>query len=403
MFRNKSKIVVLLIAFIMLVSTISFATDTEITDRSATTPGENARTQEEGTSSEGEETTPINEETPVNEGDDSTSEIHNGDLYLFGIDVKMDKLVDGNVFIIGQNVEVTGRVNGSLYVMANKVSFGENSYIVQSIYAYANEITINGAANDLYAKAKKIDMNYNAFMIRDLRISADTFNFAGGVGRNAFVNAGKFHFETESDKSAIIYGNLEYSASTELNLSKELVQGEVKYSQGIDKSSVSYIVIETLINIVFMVIATLLVYLVMSLFTPNFIESLSKYVGKKSLVSLGIGLLGVIIVSVVSAILVFTLVGTMAFSILVNVLAVIVNIAYIVLGIAIANKISEKFKLDKKYKKILILIGIITIFGILKAIPYVGNVIYAVIELIGFGIIILQLYSKIKKTEVKEK
>ena len=108
MLKNKTKFIVLLLAFLLVISTFSFATDTAVTTSAegsvtSTLPGDNAKV----------EATPTSEdETPTTQ----TPEIYNGDLYVFDNDIEMDQLVDGNVFLFGNNINVTGKVNGSLYV-----------------------------------------------------------------------------------------------------------------------------------------------------------------------------------------------------------------------------------------------------------------------------------------------
>lgn len=422
MLKNKSKIVVLLIAIIMLFSSISFATE-----GTSTMPGDNARTateenngeqgvtptSEEGvmpisegepTTTEGTDNTVGTDTTDGENGEVATDEIHNGDLYLFDNNVVMDKLVDGNVFIVGQNVEVTGRVNGSLYVLANKVTFGENSYVVQSIYACANEIVLNGAANDLYASASKVDVNYNAFMIRDLRVNADTVNFAGGVGRNAYIDANDFTFETESGKSAIVYGNLEYKANKELELSKELVQGEIKYSKQLVSTGTSVVdvILNKVIEFIGTLIFTIVVFALMLLFAPKFVETSANYVGKKGAIALGIGILGAIIAVVVSIALLFSVVGVpLAFAII-ALFALMMAIAFTVTATCITYKLKDKFKNDKKYMKFIILAVVTLVIWLLQQIPYAGEVIGALVTFVGFGIIVLHLYTKIRKKEIAE-
>ena len=121
---------------------------------------------------------------------ETNQEVHNGDLYLFDNNVKMDKLVDGNVYIMGNNVEITGQVNGNLFVLANKVSFGtksefdnegketkkaESCYVRYSIFACAQEIYYNGACNDLYAACGNLEMTYDSYVIRDVKaVSSNT-------------------------------------------------------------------------------------------------------------------------------------------------------------------------------------------------------------------------------------
>ncbi len=418
MLKNRSKIVVLLIAIIMIVSTISFATEetAPISDTSSNMPGDNARTQEdvnngeEGTTPTSEEGSEPTEEAPINEEetptieDETTEEIHNGDLYLCNNNVVMDKLVDGNVFIIGQNVEITGRVNGSLYVIANKVTFGENSYVVQSIYACANEVILNGATNDLYAIAKKVDINYNAFMIRDLRVNADTVNFAGGVGRNAYIGANNFTFETESGKSAIVYGNLEYTANKELELSEELVQGEIKYSKPLVATGTSVVdtILDKVLEFLGTLVFTIAIFVLMLVFTPKFVENSLNYVGKKTAISLGIGILGIIALVLISIILLFSYIGTLLSIAIITLLSLIMAISFSITATCITYKLKEKFKLDKKYMKFVILSLVTLVLWGLKQIPYVGMIIGALVLFVGVGIIMLELYEKVRKKEIKE-
>ena len=110
--KTKSKFMVLLFAFVVIFSTFSFATEGEPVVTSdegnanvtSTAPGNNARTEGDATNT----VTPSDEPTE--------EDIHNGDLYLVGNDIEMDKLVDGNVYLLGRNINITGKVNGCLYV-----------------------------------------------------------------------------------------------------------------------------------------------------------------------------------------------------------------------------------------------------------------------------------------------
>lgn len=225
MLKNKTKFVVVLLAFLLLISTLSFATDTAVTTSAEGDVVANVTT--DTTTAEPEATT---------EGADAsaTEEIYNGDLYVFENDIEMNQLVDGNVYLFGNNINVTGKVNGCLYVIGNNVTFSKDAYVVQAVYAMADQITFDGCSTDLYASAKKIDMSYDSFVLRDLRVIADTFNFNGGAGRDAFIEAKNFNFikgEGEEAKSAIVYGNLTYSSPNELTLDESLVQGTVNYSK----------------------------------------------------------------------------------------------------------------------------------------------------------------------------
>ncbi len=398
MLKNKVKLLVLLTCIIMLISTLSFATNDIV-------PGDNART------TEGEVQTPTEETAPVTEGENNqgtsqpTPEIYNGDLYLFDNNVVMDKYVDGNVFIFGRNVEITGRVNGSLFVFGDKVTFSENSYIVQSIYACANELNLNGAANDLYAAGNIINMNYNSFMIRDLRVGANTFNFKGGAGRDAFVEADNFNFETTSGSSAIVYGNLNYSSNKELELSKELVQGEIHYSNlqnfG-DSKSVGSIILDKVMDILETVLFTVVVFLLIAWLAPKFIEDSKNYIGKPALMSFGIGLLAFIVAIFVSFALLFSYIGiSLAFAIF-AVFMLMLSISFAITTTCITFKAKEKFNFSKKYLTIVTLVVVTLILWVLEQIPYVGTIVTIIVSLVGFGTLLSYIFKTTKKEKAVE-
>ena len=395
MLKNKVKLLVLLTCIIMLISTLSFATNDIV-------PGDNARTTEGDVQTTSEETAPVTESENNQGTSQPTPEIYNGDLYLFDNNVVMDKYVDGNVFIFGRNVEITGRVNGSLFVFGDKVTFSENSYIVQSIYACANELNLNGAANDLYAAGNVVNMNYNSFMIRDLKVFANTFNFKGGAGRDAFVEADNFNFETTSGSSAIVYGNLNYSSNKELELSKELVQGEIHYSNlqsfG-DSNSVGSIILNKVIDLLETILFTIVVFLLIAWLAPKFIENSKNYIGKPTLISFGIGLLAFFVAIFVSFALLFSYIGiSLAFAIF-AIFMLMITISFTITTICITFKLKEKFNFSKKYLTIIALIVVTLILWILQQIPYVSAIVNIIVYLFGFG----TLLSYIFKTTRKEK
>ena len=268
MLKKKTKFILILLAAFLIVSTVSFATDEGIMPISETAEEKTIEPRDNETPNETNETQTAEQ-----------SEIHNGDLYLFDNDIVMDQLVDGNVFIFGNNVKVTGKVNGSLYVCANNVTFDKDSYILQSIYACANTIKFDGIAYyDLYASCRQLDMSADSFVQRDLRVVADTLNFSSGVGRNAFVYVNTFNFMKESD--AIVYGDLTYTASRELELSQELVQGNISYKPDMEneQNSVSEVILDKAIELCSSLLYVAIVFVLAILLAPKFMEKASTYI-----------------------------------------------------------------------------------------------------------------------------
>lgn len=394
MLKNKTKFMVLLLAFLVVISTFSFATDTAVTTSEdggaiiSTNPDDN-------TIVEGEV---ISEDTTTSETTESpdTTEIYDGDLYVFDNDITMNQLVDGNVFLFGSNVNITGKVNGSLYVFGDTVTFSEDSYIVQSIYVMANQLTLNGCANDLYALAQQVDMSYDSFMLRDLRVAANTFNFNGGVGRDAFVTANNFNFVTTENAAALVYGNLTYSSSNELSLTTDLVQGAINYTKYVsEEESVTDVILDKVVSFCNTLLYILVVFFLCLWLAPKFVEKTSSYIStKKCASSFGIGILTFIIAGIVGIALLFTVVGIPVGFALIGVLSLLLSIATAITCIAITYKLKEKFSFSKNYLTYLTLIGVVIVVWALKLIPYAGFIISILVKMIGLGIIVNYLLTR---------
>lgn len=398
--KTKSKFMVLLFAFVVIFSTFSFATEGEPVVTSdegnanvtSTAPGNNARTEGDATNT----VTPSDEPTE--------EDIHNGDLYLVGNDIEMDKLVDGNVYLLGRNINITGKVNGCLYVCGETVTVSKDAYVIQSMYIAANQVNLNGCANDLYAFANKVDMSFDSFMLRDLRVYADTFNFNGGCGRDAFVAANHFNFVTTDGNAALVYGNLTYSAPEELALTNELVQGEIKYQKDFSgNSSVMDMVIEKVVGVCAILLYAFVVFFLCLWLAPKFLKTTSTYLEPVTCAkSLGIGLLATIVTGLVSIILLFTIVGIPLSIAIVLLLVLLLSVATAVSSICITYKLKEKFAYEKNYLTYLTLAGVVIAIWALELIPYVGTFISIVVKMFGLGVVVNYLFTQ-NKPEKKEK
>ena len=393
MLKKKTKFIVILLAILLVFSGFSFATNEDVMPISETSEEKPIEPREE-------------QENNVEQ------EIYNGDLYLFDNDIVMDKLVDGNVFAFGNNIKITGKINGSLFVCANNLTFDKEAYVIQTIYACANNIYFNGAANELYATCRLIDMSYDSFIKRDIRIGAETFNFNGCAGRNVFVSANNFNFITTENAAALVYGDLTYTSNQELNLSKEFVQGNVTYKQYLanEEASIGEIIIEKATQLCSSLLYVAIVFILAILLAPNFVEKASSYIAVSSTSkSFGIGILTVVLAVVVSFSLLFSIIGIPVSFAIIALLVLLLSISTAVTSICITYKLKEKFEYSKNYLTYLTLAGVIIVIWALKLIPYVGGVISFIVKMIGLGIVIYYLLTKnksnknIKKSNVKEK
>ncbi len=185
---------------------------------------------------------PINEDETTNDGQNPASgartdvDIHEGDLYVASGNKAyvMDQMVDGNVFIFGNNVTVTGEINGSLFVCGSNIEITESAYVACHLFAFANELTIDGMVLDAYVAANNLKLGENAGVYRQIIAAAGKMELAGNVGRDAFLYGEDIDITGES---FTVYGNLNYEAKNEIiNADKLKVEGETKFNKSKEES-----------------------------------------------------------------------------------------------------------------------------------------------------------------------
>lgn len=344
---------------------------------------------------------------PINETDDETvdeqynaqsganQDIHEGDLYLTGNDVTMDKLVNGNVYIFGNNVTVTGQIAGNLFVGANKVEF-KDAYIESSAYICANSVNFGAVASDLYVCCNTLEIPTNYGVYRDLKSYSNSATLLGIIGRNADCEATTLSL-SKDDAKATIYGDFNYGSISEIEIPEGSVEGETKYSKitkNYNQSNISDYIYEALCAIIF----TLVIYGLALLFTKGSIEKCTKITAKKFLPAFGIGLLTLILVPIVSILLMITVVGVpLSFAILVF-YGLLISLATSVFSIAIANVLCDKFKLSNNWLKVLGIAIVSLLVYIIGIIPYV-SILKILIVILGFGTLVMNMFFKNMKFE----
>lgn len=339
-------------------------------------------------------TTTATTESETTGNDNASQEIHNGDLYLFDTKVVMDKLVDGNVYIFGNDVEITGQVKGNLFVCANNLKF-DNSYVTYSIFACANSIYYNGACSDLYAACSNIEMTYDSYIVRDVKIASKDILFKAAVGRNADISCSQINFG-EGEDAAIIYGNLNYTASTQVDIPESVIaQDRVTFTQ--EKKEEKTISAKSIITDALVAIATVLVlYLLISKLAPKFAERIEnrKLSVLELLKAFGFGLVAWIALIIVVIILLLTQIGVKLAFIVGLLFAVLCLISLPIFTIHLANSLRTVTKADKTYKfYILLALVSLVLYGI-TLIPFVGGIVSFLLAFIPLGTTILIILPK---------
>lgn len=380
MFKTKSKLFILLLLVFTLISSYSFASEPTTT---SLVPGDNAKTitQEDVISNEesGESTETVE------------PEILSDDLYLFGNNITMDKLVDGNVYICASTANITGQVNGNLFVIAENVNF-DGAYIGNSIFVCATNTKFNAACNDLYSMGTNLDVSYDSYIARDSRIAGNNITFKGLNYRNMYVTANTLNFG-EADSLASIQGNLNYSSPNELTIPEGIISGEVNYTpteinENTSANNITDIISDTISALIF----GIAIYWAFRFFTPKFAENISNFSKVSKFLKTGLaGLISLLVIPIVAIILLITIYGLGLSIALLAVYALMLSISFTTFSLFVTKLVKIKIT---KIPEFCIFMILVVILSFTKYIPYVGYFLSLIYGIFGFGMIIISLAKK---------
>lgn len=333
--------------------------------------------------------------TPISSEDsDEESLLISSDIYVFDTDVTIDKIVDGNAFIFGTNVTISGEIGGDVFILANTVNFTNTSYVHGNIFALAEAIIIAGNASDLYIIADNFTLEDTSIIGRDLRTTSSNISIFGRIKRDAYVSTNNLQFAENGEN--LIGGNLNYSAESEINISKDIVDGEITYTPVTSEVSMGETILSYIMTILSSLLFSLVIILLAIWLTPKFIDKSSIILKKKAATSLGIGLISLLVfIMIPFALLLFT--GGFGISICfaaIGIFALALMIAKTVFSMACATLIANRFKLEKKFQFILVSLLVVLVISLVELIPFLGGFVGFLICMTGFGIIVFNLIHK---------
>ena len=390
MIKKNFKILAILLILLTVISSFSLCFADETTNEVAATD----TTQEAANEKTAEEA-------------ETNQEVHNGDLYLFEPNVKMDKLVDGNVYIIGNNVEITGQVNGNLFVLANSIKF-ENSYVRYTIFASAKDIYYNGACNDLYAASQKLEMTYDSYVIRDVKAVANNTIFKAAIGRDVDLQTSNLTLG-QDEQSPIVYGNFRYSANSEQEFKEGIVTGEVTYSANkvsTDSKSVGDTIKDIIITFLSVIVTAIIINLILVKFAPDFAKNMAKNISVGSIIKTFLkGLAALAVCSIVAILLLITEIGAKLGVIVILSLILVGLFATPITAIYIANALKSVLKSEKTIMHYLIIALVAVILQGITYIPVAGGIISILVFLLGYGLMVTIVWKnkEISDEERQEK
>ena len=329
--------------------------------------------------------------------------------------------VTANKFVLDPGVEI----NGDLFICANEIVLSKNAVIYGNIYAVCNKMELNcQVSGDLYTSCKNFNMNYYGFVYRDLHINSDTATIGGYAYRNLFIdannivttsnficskdltveNADKFvfsgkvqgnvtvkssqiEFKTEEDGKAIdckISGDFNYTSKNEIEVSKDIVIGNSNFTKYTSPTPNPLKNIgKFLINILYSLIYTIVVYWIVKKLMPNFFSKLSNITTKSMLINLAIGLGILILVPIVCIALCIAGIGATLGIVLALIYVILLLIASPIFAILITEYIKKTAKLTINSFALLVIVTII--LQLLFKIPFVGSILSFLVILTAIG------------------
>lgn len=348
------------------------------------------------------------------QGNETTSEttqstdnsMKKSDVYLTGDDVKVDYIVDGNLFILANTVTISSQIGGDVFICAKTINVEKEGYIYSNLFAAANEVNISGVVYDLYTTANTL--NINGYVYRDIRTSSDTLNFSGVIGRNAYVYSKNIEISSNSDgqssvtNKATIYGDLNYSSSSEASIPEGTVTGSVNYSP-ITTSTKSKSISSYILALGRFIVTVLVIWLLYLWLAPKFLENTGALLSKKLLPVIGSGILTPIIFVIAFVLLLIlgltsniAIIGTMLF-------AILLMISTSTFVIAVNNLVCKKFNISKNTTTFGVLIITSAVIWLLELIPVVGSILNFVIMIIGLGILVTAIIPEKEKSNKNSK
>ena len=355
----KSIILIILLTIVLSICTTCFATETRSTENTTT------------------------EET-------NTTSIVENDLYLYGNDITMNQNVDGNVYIFGKNVNISGEVNGNLFICAGNVTFEDSAYIDSSTYIVAKNVNFNAYSDSLYVACNELSIPENHGTYKDLYAITTKTTLLGTIGRNANIFTSQLIMSSDSSQGSIT-GNLNYSSDTQLELPDNAVTGEITYLA--NNTGKTYNTIwDIIINIVNSIFATSLVYLLYRFFLEKGLEKSSSCLSHKFGKVVLTGIVSLIAIPIISIILIIAKVGLIPGLLLLMLYMFMIGISPYIFASILARRIYNNKKFSKMPLEYLLAILIGVVLSALQMIPFIGIIVTIFISIIGFGIIIYNLF-----------
>ncbi len=327
-------------------------------------------------------------------------EVLNDDLYLFATTITIDGTINGDVFAVGSSVTINGTVNGNVYLAGENVTL--SGTVSQDARVVGNTVTVAGSiGDDLLVLSNSATVLNGASIGRDLILAVSSTTFDGDVGRriagvaDTLILSGTVAAEVDVDSGTLtitdgasIGGDLSYRSDSEAEIASGAQIGGDLIHEMPGPESVAGLEFDPVSwgwSIVSLLMAA--VYGTFLLFAfPRLTLSASNQLLESPLLSIGMGIVFLIVVPIAATLVMITVIGIPLGLITLLVYGIALFSAQVFVGVTIGRLLFSFFaNANRRLIQFFgLLLGLLVLFGI-SFIPYVGSWSPLVIAILGLG------------------
>ncbi|MYB76512.1 MAG: hypothetical protein F4X83_05345 [Chloroflexi bacterium] len=344
-------------------------------------------------------------------------EVINDDLYLLGTTLIINGTVNGDVFAAGTTIEINGTVNGNASLAGQDITIGGT--VSQSARVAANSFFLmsGSVGEDLLIIGNTISIDSGGVVGRDLILTISTLTLDGTVERrvagvaekvthNGSVGAG-IDISVEDlviTDGASIGGDLIYRSEKEAEIASGAeIGGEIAgemVEEAID-IDIGFALDPIIIGIAGL-ITTAVYGTALLLAFPRLTVTASNQLLENPLLSIGMGIVFLIVVPIVSILVMITVIGIPLGLIALLLYGIALFSAQVFVSLTIGRLLLSFFA-DGNRRLIQffgLLIGLLILFGV-SFIPYVGPWAPLIVVILGFGGLMMAI-SRLRHEPVRD-
>ena len=346
----------------------------------------------------------------------SKDDVVEGDYFAAGERVTIAGTVNGDAYVAGGNVIVEGEINGDLIAAGGTVNV--RGKVSQDIRVGGGQIVISGdAGGNVTLIGGSLEITDSAKIAGSLVSAGGNLSVFAPIGRGATVGVGAATFgntvngdvtagvgELTLTPNAKVAGHLNYWSENDAQIQQGAeISGKTvhNYPQKKEREE-SRKALGGLLGIfkIASFLAALIIGAILIKLTPVFVKSTVDTVSNKMGVSLGIGLLTLIIVPISILITAITVIGIPLAAILLALFLITVYLSKIFVSIAIGRKIVEVIN-QKAGDYSTFILGLL-VYTLVTLIPVIGVIVAILALLAGVGAIVITKKSIYKQLRAKK-